>query len=68
MDKIRLQYEMRAKGVTAKELCKAIGISLCAFSRKCNGKSQFTLKEIKAITKYLELDSPIPIFFADFVS
>jgi len=63
MDKYRLFYEMKVRNVSAKDLCDHLGISTTAFSRKCNGKSEFTLKEMKGILDYLNIDSPMGIFF-----
>lgn len=68
MDKVRLEYEMKKKGISTAELCKSLGISISAFYRKCNGKTEFKLCEIKKIARILELDSLIPIFFADEVA
>lgn len=56
MNKHRLFCEMRVRNVSAEMLCNNIGISTTAFSRKCNGRSQFTLKEMKEIMNYLKLD------------
>ena len=64
MDKVLLEYEMKKKGISVEELCKQIGISRSAFYRKCNGKSEFTQSEIKAIVECLNLASPMAIFFA----
>ena len=68
MDKRSLQAEIVKRGFTASSLSKAIGISKSAFSKKINGKSEFTLGEIQRIVEVLGLDSPIPIFFAPKVS
>lgn len=68
MDKYKLEYEMKRKGVTQEILCKAINMSRSAFYRKCNGMSEFTQGEIQAIVDYLELDSPMGIFFKEKVS
>jgi hypothetical protein len=64
MDKALLQYEMNKKGITTTAICKILDMSRSAFYRKCNGKSEFTQKEIQAIIDLLELDSPMAIFFA----
>jgi ACT domain-containing protein len=64
MDKALLEYEMKKKGVTIDEMCKVIGISRSAFYRKCNGTSEFTQSEIQTIVDYLNLESPMGIFFA----
>lgn len=68
MNKWRLFEIMNEKGVTAQELCDAIGMSRSAFSRKLNGHSEFTLGEIKKICSYMGLDSPMGIFFVEKVS
>ncbi len=68
MDKYKLEYEMKRKGITQDQLCNDLKISRSAFYRKCNGKSEFTLTEIQEITNYLGLESPMGIFFADKVS
>jgi len=68
MDKFRLEYEMKSKGVTIEVLCKEIGISRSAFYRKCNGLSNFTQNEIQEIVNYLGLKSPMGIFFKENVS
>lgn len=64
MNKELLEYEMKKKGVSIKEMCDHLGISRSAFYRKCNGISEFTLPEVQRIVSVLELDTPMPIFFA----
>lgn len=68
MDKYKLEYEMKSRGITVEKLCHDLSISRSAFYRKCNGTSQFTQKEIQDIVDYIGLDSPMGIFFADKVS
>jgi len=68
MDKYKLEYEMKSRGVSIKDLCLHVGISRTAFYRKCKGTSQFTQKEIQAIVDYLGLSSPMGIFFREKVS
>lgn len=68
LDKYRLEYEMKRRNVTQEELCKALKISRSAFYRKCNGLSEFTQGEIQGIVDYLQLDSPMGIFFKEKVS
>lgn len=68
MDKYKLEYEMKKRGVNIEELCKAIDMSRSAFYRKCNGVSEFTQGEIQAIVDYLDLPSPMGIFFKEKVS
>lgn len=64
MDKAKLEYEMKKKGVSQSALCKQIGMSRSAFYRKCCGISEFTQSEIQQIVDALQLDSPVDIFFA----
>lgn len=68
MDRYLLEAEIKRKGFTAERLSREIGISKSAFSKKINGKSEFTLGEIQRIVEVLGLESPLPIFFADKVS
>lgn len=68
MDKAKLNYEMEKRKVSQAALCEAIGMSRSAFYRKCNGISEFTQSEIQRIVQFLNLDSPVEIFFADQVS
>ena len=68
MNKKKLESVMKSKKMSKETLCKELGISRSAFYRKCKGKSQFTLEEIQAIIKILQLDSPMEIFFDEKVS
>lgn len=68
MNKALLEYKMRIKGKNISDMCEMLGISRSAFYRKCNGKSEFNLNEIKKIVEFLSLDSPVEIFFAEEVS
>lgn len=68
MDKFRLEYEMKKKGVSIKDMCDVLGISRSAFYRKMNEKSQFTKREIEIIVDFLDLGSPMGIFFKEKVS
>ena len=68
MDKYKLEYEMKSRGITIEKMCHDLKISRSAFYRKCNGISQFTQGEIQSIVDYIGLDSPMGIFFAEKVS
>lgn len=68
MDKYKLEYEMKSRGITIEKMCADIKMSRSAFYRKCNGISQFTQGEIQSIVDYIGLDSPMGIFFAEKVS
>lgn len=65
MDKALLEYEMNKKGKSISDMCNMLGISRSAFYRKCTGKSEFTMSEIKRIVDFLNIDSPVEIFFAN---
>ena len=68
LDKYKLEYEMKSRGISVEKLCGAVHISRSAFYRKCNGISEFTQGEIQKIVDYLGLQSPMGIFFAEKVS
>lgn len=68
MDRYKLEYEIKSRGYTIKQLCNDLNISRSAFYRKCRGLSEFTQGEIQNIVDYLGLESPIGIFFKEKVS
>ena len=68
MNKALLEYKMKVKGKSISDMCETLGISRSAFYRKCNGKSEFTHSEIQKVVDYLDLDSPVDIFFTHKVS
>ncbi len=68
MDAARLEYEMKIRNKSKGDMCAMLGISRSAFFRKCNGQSEFTQSEIQKIVDFLELDSPMGIFFSEKVS
>ena len=65
MNKALLEYKMGENGKSILDMCNMLNISRSAFYRKCNGKSEFTMSEIKKIVDFLKLDSPVEIFFAN---
>ena len=62
MDKARLEYEMKKRGISIAEMCQQIGISRSAFYRKCVGISEFTQGEIQKIVDVLGLETPVGFF------
>ena len=68
MDKAKLRYEMERRGVSVDDMCRELKMSRSAFYRKCAGASEFTLSEIQRIVDYLDLKTPVGIFFAEKVS
>jgi predicted transcriptional regulator len=65
MNKALLEYKMGENGKSISDMCNMLNISRSAFYRKCNGKSEFTMSEIKKIVDFLKLESPVDIFFAN---
>lgn len=68
MDRYKLEYEMKKRGISVNRLCTDIKISRSAFHRKCRGTSEFTITEIERIVEYLGLETPMGIFFDEKVS
>ena len=68
MDKAKLRYEMERRGVSVDDMCRELKMSRSAFYRKCTGASEFTLSEIQHIVDYLDLKTPVGIFFSEKVS
>ena len=68
MDKDLLEYEMKKRKVSIGEMCNVLGLSRSAFYRKCNGDSEFTLREVRMIIAHLKLDNHSEIFFPEQVS
>ena len=54
---------MVEKGKTISELAKYLEINESTLYRKINGVSEFNWNEIQKICYFLDLDSPIDIFF-----
>jgi predicted transcriptional regulator len=64
VNKALLEYKMKENGKSISDMCSMLGISRSAFYRKCNGKSEFTQSEIQKTVDFLNLESPVDIFFA----
>ncbi len=64
MNKTLLEEKMKEKGKSITDMCRMLDISRSAFYRKRNSISEFTQNEIRKIVDFLELDSPVDIFFA----
>ena len=65
MNKALLEYHMSLNNKSIADMCAMLGISRTAFYRKCKGISEFTQSEIKKIVDFLNLQSPVEIFFAN---
>lgn len=68
MDANRLIYEIKSRGLTVRDVAKEINIGYSTFYKKMNGTSEFTLSEIQGIINFLDLDSPMSVFFNSKVS
>ena len=68
MNRFRLEYEMKSRGASVANLCDAVGMSRSAFYRKCAGLSEFTAGEIQKIIDFLDIKTPMGIFFEEKVS
>ena len=64
MNKALLEHEMKENGKSISDMCSMLGISRSAFYRKRKGISEFTQSEIQKIVEFLNLVSPVDIFFA----
>lgn len=68
MNKQALFNRMREQGLSITDMYRALNMSRSSFYRKCNGQSEFTLKEITRIMEILSVCDPNEIFFAAAVS
>lgn len=68
MNRIRLEYELKSRGITVEMACEAAGLSTGAWYRRLRGETEFTQGEIQALMNLMKLDSPMGIFFEDKVS
>lgn len=69
INRYKLEYLMKRKGISVDDMCTACGISRSAWYRKLKGQTEFTLKEVRAITDVLDQeDALFDIFFASEVS
>lgn len=59
----KLKAALTLKGATMEDLAKYLNINPATLSRKMHGASDFTRGEIQKTCDYLELDSPVDIFF-----
>ncbi len=58
-----LKAQLIRKGISADQICTALGISRSAWFRKMRGLSQFTVGEIVGLRRELDLDDALTIFF-----
>lgn len=63
----KLRGIMAERGVSGKDVAKAIGIHYNTFYERMNS-GVFGSDEIEAMVKFLDIDDPLPIFFTDIVT
>lgn len=59
----KLKGKMTEKRISQEKMAGMLGITVQSLNAKLNGRSQFTLNEVVSITKILNLDNPVDIFF-----
>lgn len=67
-DKKRLEAELVLQNISKAEFAKALGIDTSTLYKKMNGKSDWTLTEIRKTGEILGKDKINTIFFAEKVS
>ena len=70
VNKYKLLGRIKECGKTADSFSKELGMARSTFSKKCNGRSEFTQSEICDIVRILALsnDDVVDIFFSQKVS
>lgn len=64
-DKRKFLAQLALSDVKKKELAEYLGINELTLYRKINNDGAFTRKEINAMIKFLHIEDPAEIFFAD---
>lgn len=64
-NKLKFRAAIMEKGKTMGDVAKMLGINEATLWRKTNGTSDFNREEIQRICEYLDLESPMEIFFGD---
>lgn len=58
-----LKAELLIKGISTDELAKILGINKSTLSKRINGKSEWTLSELKKVGEILGVEKLNQIFF-----
>ena len=64
-DKRKFLAQLALRDVKKKELAEYLDINELTLYRKINNDGAFTRKEINAMIKFLHIEDPAEIFFAD---
>lgn len=59
-----LKAELLIKGISNDELAKILGINKATLSKRINGKSEWTLSELKQVGKLIGLEKLEKIFLS----
>lgn len=62
-NKLKFRAAIIERGKTMGDVAKMLEINEATLSRKTNGVSDFSREEIQKICEYLNLESPMEIFF-----
>jgi Predicted transcriptional regulator with C-terminal CBS domains len=63
MDANMIKGRIMSVGLTQEKVAVMVGMSGNSLSRKLTGKRDFTLSEVNAICKALDIADPTPYFF-----
>ena len=63
-DKTEFKVALLRKDKTNADVAKYLGIEISTLWRKTTGQTEFTRTEIQKICEFLEIEDPMPIFFA----
>lgn len=64
-NKLEFNAQLARKGIKKNELAEYLGITYTSLYRKIEGDGKFTREEIAKIVKFLDIQDPVAIFFAD---
>ena len=63
-NKLKFKAAVVENGKTMADVAKYLNINEATLSRKVNGITEFSREEIQKICEFLNLESPVDIFFA----
>lgn len=67
-DRLKFKAIVVLRGCTMAEIAQVLGIDTATLYRKMNGESDFFRKEIDCLCRYLQIENPQEIFFAEKVT
>ena len=63
IDKSKIVESMKKRGLTGVQIAEMLDIGLRSWTRKINGKGDFTASEIEKLCEILKIKNPTPYFF-----